>query len=164
MKKQRNSPDDKGKQGKRCQQKRKLSKGNLKDSSAAECKGKMCGIKSPSDTTVYTPALRKEIVRSSLVEQLMQDKRKNTMIDQISQILDGIQGQVDRVGDTREDQDCVQRRHSGAPITPRPRGEAGGEVLEDSEVDLAKQNADQMILNAEQFKLQLLPLKVRILN
>ena len=134
-------------------------------------------IKSPSDTTLYAPAVAKVVNNNALVDRMLLpdfnsansgNSTKNIgLTEQISQFIAGvrIQDELNRESGNTNDVGIVvgkdQSRRGGAPVddgaipgTSQQGGSQGAGVADEytANVDAAKERANQLILDAERYK------------
>ena len=124
-------------------------------------------LKSPSDVTLYTPALRKDktVATSPTLLNLVQDNHRDfgnksskqghgSLIDQISDLVERVRVEQDlqrpeRCSASRE----PDRRHESTPVHNPGRSLVRPEVIE------GREQADAMVAEAERFKASVQPLR-----
>ena len=115
-------------------------------------------VKSPSDTTLYTPALQKVNEKQQASPVLATGPNQSNVIEQISNFVDHMHIQTargDQDGDRRK---VVPSHDKQTPSTSR--GIAGDdEEDQQSEQTVARRKADRMLIQAEQFKATVTPPK-----
>ena len=133
-------------------------------------------VKSPSDTTIYAPALAKNLnmtrpsVLDSMHHDASRDGQKTLTVQHINQIADFVEAV--RLEQQEQQQQQLQRPQIMGRIVPSPKdiSEAGGSGVgqvndqvvnlqeqDKADVEEAKTLADQLIIQAEQFKAAVAP-------
>ena len=97
------------------------------------------GVKSPSDTTLYTPALQKTADKG--------------MVERISNFVESIRLEGDRSGKDRN----VSRRQSPLASSSYMPSDVGAATQHGPEYDAAKIRTQHEVVEAEKFKASLLP-------
>ena len=138
----------------------------LNNNSSTPVRNKAVGrsmVKSPSDTTLYTPALSRNMNRHyGLANERNVQKNKEDAMHNISDFIAGIRLEQSGQGVTPSEKDCLEAHTSGndggnVNTLPTPRGPQTVDEENAASMEEAKRIAEKMIIEAEQFKASVAP-------
>ena len=106
--------------------------------------------KSPSDTTIYTPALKKKKIEQITQSPVASQRDSDELIDKISNFLEKIR--VETTPPDEEEPTSPDNEEEQQPAATPGHSGYGGEGADRAEYMRARDSAEKMILEAEKHK------------